>query len=244
MHTKWYLYILYDPTFISQTFYVGYSYHPSERLQEHIDIKNENKDKDEWIDDLGKRNVEPAYFVVADFATELLVCYAEIQLISFCKAIKLNICNKSPGGNAPPIQSGEQHRSAKLKRTDVDNIRELFLYKNVSKRELFAMYPQMAQGSIRDILYYNSWADPAPSEETLKLLKERLREDRAVFYKEHSANMSGANNNRTKMNESSVCKIRELFSTGNYTKAAISKLFNTTPENIAIIIKRKTWQHI
>lgn len=56
-------------------------------------------------------------------------------------------------------------------------------------------------------------------------------------------NQKGSKNNSSKLMESDVLKIRNLYSEGN-NLTTISKLFNIDVSNVYYIVNRKTWRHI
>lgn len=54
----------------------------------------------------------------------------------------------------------------------------------------------------------------------------------------------GETNWNARLTEEKVIKIRRMFATGNYTKREIGKLFDTTDDNVYMIVSRRTWKHI
>jgi hypothetical protein len=57
--------------------------------------------------------------------------------------------------------------------------------------------------------------------------------------------LSGENNNQSKLTEESVLKIRELYSTGNYTYKELGQIFGGRGiGTIFDVIKRKTWKYL
>lgn len=96
-----YIYILYDPTFISQKFYVGKTEQPpKKRLGGHLKPSNlrRNYFSINWIKSLLARNIKPAMHIVAvipplhDWET------AEKTLISFLRWCKIEVVNLTEGG--------------------------------------------------------------------------------------------------------------------------------------------------
>lgn len=94
-----YIYIVYDPSFISKRVYIGYSIEPDRRLYEHTHIKEENLIKDRWINKILARQINPAVCLFTSFPTEQLAGDAEIELIAFFKSIDIPLANIAPGGN-------------------------------------------------------------------------------------------------------------------------------------------------
>jgi predicted XRE-type DNA-binding protein len=54
----------------------------------------------------------------------------------------------------------------------------------------------------------------------------------------------GEQNNKAKLREVDVIKIRELYKTGQYTQRQLARIYLTTQSNIKDILKRKTWKHL
>lgn len=57
-------------------------------------------------------------------------------------------------------------------------------------------------------------------------------------------NRKGEKNFFAKLNESQIIKIREMYSTGNYSQKKISEIYNCTSTNICLIVNRNIWKHI
>lgn len=55
--------------------------------------------------------------------------------------------------------SGENNGRSKLKKEDVLKIRHLYEKENISKEELYKMYPQVTSTSIRNIINYKTWTN-------------------------------------------------------------------------------------
>jgi len=235
------LYILYDPTFVSKKFYIGYSNNPQHRLRNHINVKEENSFKDNWINKLAQRDIEPIPFIVASFPNEILAGEAEKQLITFCRATGIKLTNILDGGNKPPYKAGEDSTNAKLTWQETEEIRNKYFQKRVSKTKLAKEY-NVSKGLIRKIVHYESWINKntVVPENLEQLLQEREKYGRISSYENHS----GINNGHSKLDEIDVLKIRKLFATGEYTKRQLAQIFNITPTNAGLIIKRKTWIHI
>lgn len=175
-----FIYILYDPTFISKKFYVGYSYDPAGRLKEHINRKNENITKDEWVKELANKNIQPIFHIVTSLETIELAGIAEIKLISFLKNIGLELINKSIGGNQPPILSGEENPTSKLTQTQINNIRIEFLEEKVSRSKIAKKY-STSLTNVCDIVSYKSWKNDIELTDDLnKKVKQRIREEKDI----------------------------------------------------------------
>ena len=48
----------------------------------------------------------------------------------------------------------------------------------------------------------------------------------------------------TKFTKEQIIEIREKFKTGNFTKVALGKIFNTSSEYIRRIVKNNIWKHL
>lgn len=178
-----YLYILYDPTFISKKFYVGYSYRPNIRLKEHIEGKKENPFKENWIKKMARRNVEPVPFIITSAPTKTLAGLIEIQLIAFFRDIGVKLTNILDGGNIPPYKAGENHSMAKLNKKQVEEIRDLFFNKKVSKAQLSIQF-NVSITNIKDIIAFKIWKNDFTQPENLReLINKRNKEDLLEFHK-------------------------------------------------------------
>ena len=56
--------------------------------------------------------------------------------------------------------------------------------------------------------------------------------------------LKGSTNHKAKLTEDDVKEIREMFSTGRYTYAALGRLFGVTYYTIGSIIKLSSWTHV
>ena len=56
--------------------------------------------------------------------------------------------------------------------------------------------------------------------------------------------IKGSKHVNSKLTEEQVLKIRWLYATGEYTQAALSKIFNVGQTIICDIVNRKRWKHI
>ena len=54
----------------------------------------------------------------------------------------------------------------------------------------------------------------------------------------------GSKHYRAKLLEKEVLEIRRIFATGEYTKAALGRMFGVTRMLISYIVRRKNWVHI
>ncbi len=54
----------------------------------------------------------------------------------------------------------------------------------------------------------------------------------------------GERNSQAKLTKENILEIRELYKTGRYIHKQLAKRFNVTKNCIALIIKRKRWNHI
>lgn len=153
--TPTYLYILYDPTYVSNTFYVGITYDPITRLKDHIRDK-ENEYKKNWINKLSIRNIKPAMKIIELFVYEKIAEAAEINMIAFLRSIDVKLCNIAPGGNVPPHKTGEDNFNAKLNKQQVSEIRHAFFNEKIGRQELADKY-KISITNIKDILRYKIW---------------------------------------------------------------------------------------
>ncbi len=57
-------------------------------------------------------------------------------------------------------------------------------------------------------------------------------------------NVRGERMGSSKLTEATVLKIRDMYSSGEWTLRALGKEFGVTNSNISSIVSRKTWTHI
>lgn len=232
-HEKWYLYILYDPTFVSQRFYVGYSYNPQRRLKEHINIKGENPFKDKWINKLAERNIKPILYVYALFSTENLAAEAEMKLIEFCNIVGIELVNILSGGNKPPRnyslevnkkrgRAGENNAAAILTERDVIQIRHKHSSKRYSYKELAEQY-NVNKGTIHNIIVGKTWKYLLPENYAKSTPKQKAHE---------------------KLNNMQVLTIKQLYNENNYTQLVLAQMFGVSRSTIGDIINERTWRHL
>lgn len=210
MNRTTYLYILYDPTFISPKFYVGYSYNPSKRLEKHISRKNENKTKDEWIDELKQRGVSPSYFIVSVFSSDYDAGRAEIEMIAFCHLIGIDLVNKALGGNKPPRMSCENSALSKLIWDDINIIRKRYFDDLISLSVLAREY-KVTRRTITNIVNYKTWTDNIIIPTNLEELLQQRREY--------------GTSKRRSINDITIQAIRHLFLYENKSRAQIYVLY-------------------
>lgn len=55
---------------------------------------------------------------------------------------------------------------------------------------------------------------------------------------------AGERQNKAKLTDPEVLEIRRLYSTGEYTKKALSEMYDVSPSTISRIVARKIWTHI
>jgi predicted XRE-type DNA-binding protein len=54
----------------------------------------------------------------------------------------------------------------------------------------------------------------------------------------------GVDNNKSKLSEEDVLKIRKMYGENNITQRELAKLFNVSQPNIKEIVKFRTWKHL
>lgn len=50
--------------------------------------------------------------------------------------------------------------------------------------------------------------------------------------------------NKKRINPNIACKIRKMYSSGNYSQRQLANIFNTSPTNVRNIIKFNTWKRV
>lgn len=127
---KCYLYILYDPTFISTTFYVGKSNNPRDRLAQHFNEAKYDKDnerKNNWIKSIDARGIEVEMYIVCKVFLSMAWEEAEIALIAFLKWCGVELANTAPGGNGNNDLAGEKNGRALLNEKQVIEIIKMLI---------------------------------------------------------------------------------------------------------------------
>jgi transposase len=162
-------------------FYVGVSYDPFGRLKEHIDRYGENNKKDEWKDELNARGVEVASHIVFVYPNAKSAYEAEVDLISFCTYIGIDLVNKSKGGDAPPPMHGESNPSSKLKMEQVVQIRRLFI--DGESRGNLAKQFNVGLNTICGIVAYKTWKNGVEiTPELMEAIQQRVLEEKSKRY--------------------------------------------------------------
>lgn len=182
------LYIVYDPTHISQRYYVGVSNDPLRRIGEHTGKDKEGKKKKNWIDKMARRDVVPEIHTFCSFDTEEETYAAEVELIAFLKSIGVKLANVRKGGQNPPRGEkkgtehyGEDNKAAKLKQWQVNEMRTKF-FAGISQLELSKEY-NISPSVVNKIVWYETWKkgiDITP--ELLERVKIRCEEDSLKRY--------------------------------------------------------------
>jgi len=60
----------------------------------------------------------------------------------------------------------------------------------------------------------------------------------------YTGNQKGEKNGASKLTDSDVIKIRELYKTGNYTTFKLGEMYNVNRSTISYIINNKTFKHL
>ena len=96
-----YIYLMYDPTTISKTCYVGWSYSLEKRLKKHKEANNslaKANHKKNWIKSLKKRGVKPLMLILDIIEPLGWWQLYETFYIAYYKSINIKLCNSTLGG--------------------------------------------------------------------------------------------------------------------------------------------------
>jgi GIY-YIG catalytic domain len=121
---KCYLYILYDPTFVSKTFYAGKSENPKNRLNGHFsEAIEDNKSirKNNWIKKVAKRNVNIEMYIVCEVPSHMTWQEAEKTLIAFLKWCGVRLANRTPGGDGGHVHTKKEKKQRSQRFSDAGN---------------------------------------------------------------------------------------------------------------------------
>jgi group I intron endonuclease len=77
-----------------------------------------------------------------------------------------------------------------------------------------------------------------------KLGKKASPEARLNMSRARKLEFAGEKNNKSKITEDAVKKLRELYSSGEYTYRGLAKIFNLTHATVGKIITYKLWPHV
>lgn len=170
-YNKTYIYILYDPTFISDTFYVGKSVGPKGRLSQHFsEAKYDKKNvrKNNWI----KSVKEVAAHIVGVVPENITWQEAEKAVIVFLRWCGVSLANITSGGDSDPNQRGSKNGRALLNEQQVIEIIKL-LVQDVPTRKISEQF-NVKYHTIQSIRKGTTWKNVYDllDEETRKKLDE------------------------------------------------------------------------
>lgn len=237
----YHIYILFDPTFVSKTYYIGYTNNPSRRLKQHINDYSTNPYKTAWIRKLKFRGILPAIYSIYQYLTEDDVLKAEIELIAFLKYIGVKLCNISSGGNRPPSSLGKQASNETKQKLSESHKGQ------VAWNSGLKMSEQIINKNSLSHIGQQAWnKNKKMSNDYKEKCRKRqlgIKQSKETIVKRIAAQM-GENNTSAKLTVHEVIKIRDLYNIGEYTYKQLAIQFNINKTTIAQIINRKTWVYI
>lgn len=250
-----YIYILYDPTFISNKFYVGKTWqkNPRKRLVSgHLNPTNLKKNifNANWIKSLLSRNVKPNMHIVTILSPDEDWVMAEISLIQFLRWCGLELTNLTDGGEGRR-DSGWHHtieaknKMSMNKKGKLTWNKGLIGYQTGEKNPFFGKTHTL---KTKEVLRKMVTGRKALLETRQKI--SISNKEKGGWNKNTDATtkylpiLRGESNSAAKITEQQVIKIRDLYAAGNYTFIELGKLFNISNVSIANIVRRKTWAHI
>jgi predicted DNA-binding protein YlxM (UPF0122 family) len=117
-----YIYLLFDPTAISKTCYIGVSNDAEYRLERHINNWDGGTSKNKkkcWLKSMKNRGVDPIYLLIDIMPVVSYWQIYESFYIAYFKYIGINLCNGTLGGDGNP---GYKHIDE-----DIEKMRQLKL---------------------------------------------------------------------------------------------------------------------
>jgi predicted XRE-type DNA-binding protein len=184
-----------------------------------------NKYKDKWV----RKNISSIKVVSIEENIDNLKLAMERERywIKYYKENGCKLVNSTEGGEGTLGFSvpSEKNPKAKLKETEVIEIRKLAESKELTRKEIADRF-NVNIHSIIDIIRGLTW----------KKTEGFINPSRIV--------QTGENHSQAKLTEEIVIEIRKLAETKEYTQREIAKKFNIHYKNINKIITRTTWKHI
>lgn len=160
MQDKLCIYILEDPSEVSQTIYVGYTINSDRRFKRHIEEATSNRPERNryrncWIRSLLNRGVMPKMIILEEINDENWQ-EAERYYIAYFKYIGLKLCNDTNGGDGTlgmkhSNETKEKMRHAKLGTTKTDISKDKVSHQIIKDNifEIIELYS--AKYSLREI---------------------------------------------------------------------------------------------
>lgn len=252
-----YIYILYDPTFISTKLYVGKTEQkPAKRLSGHLKKSNLQKNyfSVNWIKSLLARNIKPAMYIFTIIPPGQDWESAEKLLIAFLRWCGIEITNITDGGESGK-PAGWHHTVEAKEKMSVSK-----KGKSTWNKGVFGLNSGMNNNffgkkhsiETRKIMSQKAASRKHSEDSKLKMsiarkgkipiwMKQTVPE---VISQKMKRNVIGEQNPAAKINKEQVIEIRKLYASGDYTFVDLAKLFNISNVSITNIVRRKTWQHI
>jgi len=134
------------------------------------------------------------------------------------------------------VAYGTRNAAAKITDEDVVSIRKMYDSGEFTQNQLSNKF-NLSQGIIGKIINGLLW-------EHVPYSGERSLERISCNQSNYTRNLRGDNNYWSKITESQVKEIREMYNNGDMTYKQIADLYGVTPQNIRSIIIRKTWKNL
>lgn len=92
----------------------------------------------------------------------------------------------------------------------------------------------------------HKWSDGKWSTEAIEAILYGLRNNRYTpeYGEKLSKSQTGEKNSMVRLTEDKVIRIRQLYSTGNYSCAVLGEMFNISRQAVTDIIKERTWKYL
>lgn len=247
------IYILYDPTFQSKRFYVGKTEQkPKRRLSGHL--KKSNLEKNyylaNWLKSLLAKNIMPAMHILFTVASGQDWEMMEKTTISFFQWCEIDLVNGTSGGESGKPAGWKYTEEAKAKMSIGKKGKSTWnkgLVGSCSGNKN-AFYGKTHSIETKEIMRQKALGRKHSPEARIKM--KTSNKPPGGWNKGTNATTKflpitrGEENPASKITKEEVIKIRELYSTGNYTFVDLAKQFSISNVSIANIVRHKTWKHI
>ena len=196
------MFLIYKINFKSGKVYIGQTNNFNARRNQHLcDAKTEDY---KVYRAMRKYNTTHEDFEIIEenIATREECSIREIYWIAYYNSYK-NGYNSTPGGECGSWKCGEESHLAKLTEQDVTEIRHLRATKLYQAYEVYEFYKsKIARSTFNKIWQYTTWKHICPELNTVELKK---------FHRKFRKDISGENNNTSKLTNDLVYKLRVRF---------------------------------
>jgi predicted GIY-YIG superfamily endonuclease len=235
---KYYVYILYDPIFISSELYVGYSGDVQDRYDKHCrNTARVNKRKIQTINEIKSRSGIPGIKLVAEYTLKQDALKVEKELAEFVKSLKIKLMNKATCGYEMPVSYGEDNCNGKFGDQQVFEMRRMFYEDRINATEIAKKFNISIQ-HICKILKYTARTNNVEIPHNIKeLYRQTIRETKP------QNKTFGENNGMAKLNAIIVAKARDDFFNKKIDRQTILETIDITTVTLDKILHYKIWRN-